>query len=220
MSALSQHLSPTTQRTLPIECNGTFPWSANILGLGNPDFHLNVQSLAQDIVCRRHTAKAVRICAAIIVGCVVKDHACYLPSLVRVRDWYYPAPLVRVGLDNGRSGITSALGLQPDIPVGSIVTMTRKEFPVTLDVCRDRICANDPNAYERLEIPGSVRVRVLRYDPGPHAFDSLYVKVLSGDYAGRRGWMEPSDMQSADSPYSNLYGLDYSPVPELVPNAT
>lgn len=132
-----------------------------------------------------------------------------IPS--RIHDWYYPAPLVRVHSDDGWTGITSALGLQPDIPIGSILTMTKKEFPVTLDVCVDGICADNPGAPRGLEIPGKVQVRVLRYDPGTHAFDNLYVEVLDGAYAGHRGWMPAFYMRSADSLYSNGYGLDYLP---------
>jgi hypothetical protein len=137
-----------------------------------------------------------------------------------IHDVYYPAPLVRVQRHGGWMGITTVLGLQPDVPVGSIVTMTRKEFVATLDSCQERICAHHHSISDRVEIRGSVRVHVLRYDPSGRAFDNLYVQVLNGRYAGRRGWMDTYYMRSTDSLYSNGYGLDYAPLPELVPNAT
>lgn len=101
-------------------------------------------------------------------------------------DFGYESPQVRLHAANGSwSGFTEAAGLQPDVPVGTLLAMER-------DWGAPLVIENSRGA--QTVIGSSSVVRLLRYDPKRDA--SLYVTVLDGAYRNRRGWMA---IQSVDT---------------------
>jgi hypothetical protein len=134
-----------------------------------------------------------------------------IPS--RPIDWYFPAPLVRLKASSGHwNGVASAIALQPDIPVGTVLVATREEYQPNLNSCQYFFsCGWGP------ELGDKARVRLLRYYPNVSAGDAatLYVKVLDGKLKGQQGWMYIEEMQAESSLYSGEYALDYSLKPEL-----
>lgn len=97
-------------------------------------------------------------------------------------------PLIRVAADNGsfRGWSDSLIGIQLRIPVGTVL-VTELHPP---NDARSRIwhgCDDDYSAGTDLE-PGS-RVQVIKDDPSEPYSATLYVKVLTGSDARKRGWM-------------------------------
>lgn len=129
----------------------------------------------------------------------------------RLDDWFYPAPLVKVRtLDGSLAGFTDVLALQPDIPVGATIVMTRKQFPVNV-VPSYHWCGACG-----FDIANGTRVKVLEYDPRANNLrHQLHVRVIDGTFAGREGWVFTDETQTIDSPYTGSYGVDYAVTPEL-----
>jgi hypothetical protein len=97
-------------------------------------------------------------------------------------------PLVRVAADNGSfSGWSDTIiGIQPRIPARTVlVTDLHPPSNVKSRIWHGR--DDDYAAGTGLE-PGT-RVQVLEDDPSEPYSSTLYVRVLTGDRAGSRGWM-------------------------------
>lgn len=103
-------------------------------------------------------------------------------------DWGYESPHARLhAADGSWSGFTDVGNLQPTVPVGTLLAMqgdTLWRDPLVLE--------NDSG--KRIAIGYSAMAKLLRYDPKRAA--SLYVRILSGPYRDRIGWMF---IQSADT---------------------
>lgn len=103
--------------------------------------------------------------------------------------------------DGSWQGYTTAAGLQPVVPIGTIAVMAASGS-TTLNLAPTQVAAADagPNIGERAV------VRILRYDPATES-RALYVQVLDGAFADRRGWMFASDGAAEDG--ASLDGVTY-----------
>ncbi|MDP9018893.1 MAG: hypothetical protein M3N19_11310 [Candidatus Eremiobacteraeota bacterium] len=189
------------------------PWSRLHVGmkifLGADSYKSQTQIICQSQSAYRITANVERS------RCLHKDFG--TPAQVTKiissapSDWYYPVPFVVLrAIDGSWSGVTTALELQPDIPPGAVIVLTRKEYPVALAPTQ----AFSAQGWGP-DLGTDVRVKVLHYYPAAWDMRPLYVQVLEGRYRGNVGWIFMRDTQMEDSLNANGSGLDYSVQPEL-----
>lgn len=100
-------------------------------------------------------------------------------------------------------GFTSAVTLQPKIPVGTVLLMRSLETPITLEPRPRFQKASGPL------LGDSVTVKVLQYHPEVVGGFNLYVEVQSGEYRGRRGWMYTGSAAVLQGAGFGPYGIKY-----------
>lgn len=114
-------------------------------------------------------------------------------------NWGYESPQVQLhAVDGSLKGFTDAGILQPDVPVGTLISMQRDwGAPLVIE---------SENGHMTI-LGSSATVRLLRYDPKRDA--SLNVIVLDGAYRNQTGWM---GIQNADTGGVALgnYALQYA----------
>jgi hypothetical protein len=108
-------------------------------------------------------------------------------------DQGFSFPHVKLRAADGTwSGFTTAVPLQPVIPLGTTIFM-RKQGNLTINLAPRQ--GSDLDAGPNLG--DNVTVKVLHYYPDTED-RSLYVTVLGGSNVGQNGWMFPNDGQTAD----------------------
>lgn len=105
--------------------------------------------------------------------------------------------------DNSWFGYTSILGLQPNIPTGTLLhVVPQAEAPSLLGACPARSCGGVP-------IVNRMEARLLEYHP-EQSETQLYVKVVDGPYRNRHGWISLADLDVSTYVDVGYFGIDYS----------
>jgi hypothetical protein len=117
---------------------------------------------------------------------------------------FFPAPYVQLAaLDGSWVGFTTAISLQPDIPVGTVLAVTR-DGSLDLTQCSRPSCGGN-----WLNLGNHAIVKLLQYHPEVWRGRNLYVRVLDGRYKGRTGWLYVADTVEALGLTVGPYGLDF-----------
>lgn len=104
-------------------------------------------------------------------------------------------PVLQIAADDGSwSGYTgSLLQVQPRIPPGTKVKTEQHTNAPT------RIWNHKGDAYQDgIELEGGTTLEILRQDPTDPQNSDLYVTVVTGRYAGKRGWTLSSGLEVLD----------------------
>ena len=112
-------------------------------------------------------------------------------------------PILKITADDGSwTGYTSSmLGVQPKIPIGAILVTEKKP----MNNARSKIWTHKTDSYESgIEVEDSTRLQLLREDPTDAGNSTLYVKVLTGRYAGRTGWTLNDHLYMTSGVWVNL----------------
>lgn len=105
--------------------------------------------------------------------------------------------------DGSWSGWATPDWLQPDVPAGTIATI-EKRSNTTLTLAAEAAA----DSVAGVDVGARVTVKVLRYDHRAYGIRALYVQVLDGRYAGRRGYMYATDAVTKDG--GHLDGVEWN----------